>query len=219
MNDRDEQVRQRLIEQGVELITFSQYWYNDEGFPRPRQMKAWNSSGNEVKLDGGIEYSILSFLHHLLLPMQYGNDQKVFGWQVKNNCLQVSASNLEYANRYGYPEDFQNESEEWNAYREAVSKWGGHSDPNYEYALSENLQQMLEASRWSSESLNSQTQLEVFFQHEDEFVRSSLAANPNIPEGTLVQLGYDHSPFVRNSVRMNPAIPDWLNNVLGKQLE
>jgi hypothetical protein len=198
MNDQDEQVRQKLIEADVELVTFSWFWYSDSyGY---HDQKAFRSDGTEVtSAYSWVELDSAGHAVSAFFPKFRESKLAVFGWQVKNNRVQIAAR----------PEEYDDPDDEFL----------GEAGQDYTYTLENGLQQMLEASRWSSESLNPQTQLEVFFQHEDDFVRSSLAANPNIPEDTLVQLGYDPSPFVRNSVRMNPAIPDWLKKALGKELE
>jgi hypothetical protein len=215
----NEQRRLRLLEKGVELLTFSQYWYSDEILSR--QLKAWGADGKEIKLDDEIGAWIVWSVYSVLSPVRHMANEKVFGWQVRNNCLQIAAPNLDFTNLYGHVDDLQNESEseELNAYWEAAKKWGGYSNPNYEYTLSENLKTMLEASRWSTEIHDAETQLELYLHDSDEFVRSSIAANPNVSEETLVQLGYDSSAFVRNSVRMNPATPRWLLDSLGGMLE
>jgi hypothetical protein len=200
MDEQIEQARQKLMEADVELVTFSWFWYSDSyGY---HDQKAFQSDGTEVT--STYTYDELASAGHAVgyfFPKYRGDERKptVFGWQVKNNRVQIVAE----------PQEIPEPDEVWRA----------EAGPNYSYSLENSLQKMLEASRWSPDFPNAQADLEIFLHHEDEFVRSSLAANPNVTEGTLVQLGYDHSPFVRNSVRMNPAIPDWLKKELGKQLE
>jgi hypothetical protein len=221
--ERDAKTRQEIIALGVELITFSYYHHGDERMCR--HFKAWSIKGIEILLTQTQWISVHGAIWQNV-PSE-GTWDKVWGWQVMNNRFQIATANLKYTHKFEDPEMFEFDGQNMSQFDECLEKyfkasqaWGGESsDPNREYELSNNLQQMLEASRWSPTDLNAEQLLEYYLKHADEFVRSSLAANPNTPEEVLVQLGYDHSPFVRNSIRMNPEIPEWLQKTLGKTLE
>jgi hypothetical protein len=112
----NEQRRLRLLEKGVELLTFSQYWYNDETFTR--HFKAWSSDGAEIKLDQWPEADLYFHLKDLGIHDWY----KVFGWQVRNGFIQIAAQDLEYIGGDSKSWDLL-EGEEWQAYQHAAKHW------------------------------------------------------------------------------------------------
>jgi hypothetical protein len=215
MSDRHESTRLQLLELGIEFITFCQYWYNDETFPL--HAKAWTIDGIEMQLSDVMWEQTRWALHNVFKPVHVEANEKVFGWNLRNNSLQTAARNLEFTHEFGDYDSLDVETRV--AYEQTTQVWGIAADPNYKYDVSENLKIMLDASRWSTEVKDAETWLELYLNDNDEFVRSSIAANPNVSEENLVQLGYDHSSFVRNSVRMNPATPRWLLDSLGGMLE
>jgi hypothetical protein len=215
MSDRNESIRLKLLEMGIEFITFSQYWYSDVTFPL--HAKAWASNGTEIQLSDTIWEQTRWSLHKVLKPVPVEANEKVFGWHLKNNTLQMAAHDLEFTNEFG---DYDALDEGTRiAYEQRTREWGIAADPNYKYEVSNDLKVMLEAAQWSQKTVSAQELLEVYMQHPDEFVRSSLAANPNVSEAVLVKLAEDQSAFVRNSVRMNPNVPMWIKEAIGGYLE
>jgi hypothetical protein len=211
-----------LIDLGVELVTFSNAYIIEskcEGY-----FKAWHKECHTLQFDSEMWGRIEDAVHWLAtsnLGAEYERSHGyVIGWQVINNRVQIAAKNIYYAGGFDYEEhSFEKHSLEWNAYQEARREWGGSAEPSYRYDLTGDLPQMFAAMHWSSNTQGAASQLEHFLHHPDEFVRSSLAANPNTPEDTLVQLGYDSSIYVRNTIRMNPGIPEWLKKALAYDFE
>jgi hypothetical protein len=217
-----EETRNQLIDLGIELVTFSDSWFIDrncEGY-----FKAWHRNGLTKEFDRGMWGRIHNAVHWNAtskLGAEYARSSfYVFGWQVINSRVQIAAQNRRFVGGFDYHEDdVAPHTAEWIAYQEAKQEWGGNADPNYRYDLTGDLQQMFAAMRWSPNDQDSISQLEHFLHHPDEFVRSSLAVNPNIAEDILIELGYDPSIHVRNTIRMNPGTPGWLKKVLGRDFE
>jgi hypothetical protein len=217
-----EETQSQLIDLGVELVTFSNTYIIDskcEGY-----FKAWHKDCRALEFDsemwGRIRGAVYWQATSRLGAEYERSNSYVIGWQVINNRMQIAAKNLHYVGGFDYEEyEFEKFSLEWNAYQKAKREWGGSANPSYRYDLTGDLRQMFAAMRWSLTDQDTASQLEYLLHHPDEFVRSSLAANPNVPEDIQVQLGYDSSVHVRNTIRMNPGIPEWLKKVLAYDFE